>query len=52
MGTSSRGYKDDGLSSVVSSSSDDDDGELEGDVEVEDLGFITLLDSALIDSED
>ncbi|KAF9504419.1 hypothetical protein BS47DRAFT_1368811 [Hydnum rufescens UP504] len=42
---SSRGHKDDGLSSVVSSSSDGDDGELEEDCEVEDLGFIALIDS-------
>ncbi|KAF9504260.1 hypothetical protein BS47DRAFT_1368918 [Hydnum rufescens UP504] len=45
------GHKDDGLSSVVSSD-DDDDGELEEDCEVEDLGFIALIDSTLIDSED
>jgi hypothetical protein len=38
----------DDLRSVVSSD-DDDEGELEEDVQAEDLGFITLLDNALVD---
>jgi hypothetical protein len=40
------------LSSAVSSDDDDDDGELEEVFEVEDLGFIMVLDRVLIDSED
>jgi hypothetical protein len=31
------------------SADDDDEGELEEDVQAEDLGFITLLDNALVD---
>jgi hypothetical protein len=50
-GTSLRVHENDGLGSVISSD-DGDDGELEEDAQGEDLGFIALLDNAIIDSDD